>query len=326
MKKGGCWIFLSHSSRDIMKVRIIRNEFEKHGQNPLTFHLRCLNADTEEGRKELDSLIKREIDAREWFVFCESEAAANSEYVQMEKAYIIASGKKKIWSIDMTLPIEKLIDKVNDICTQIKVYISHRKRKYNVAHMLEEELVKRDFDVWTDNWLTPGEQFQQKMSKEIEEAAQYGFLVAIISDDFAHSFQATFEVPYAISKGAKIIPLVLGDTEIPDIFRKYRCYRIPNAPKESDMFLIAELIETELRMQIDGPIKFGKADLYNVILKIDEQLNYQNKYHPQDAILVGATDDYCEIYEFPCCGKRIMVGNGPVSRFRCDGCCGGNHL
>ena len=96
MKKGGCWIFLSHSSKDIDKVRIIRNEFEKYSHNPLAFHLRCLNADTPEGKLELDNLIKREIDSREWFVFCESDAARKSQYVNMEKEYIIKSGKKKI--------------------------------------------------------------------------------------------------------------------------------------------------------------------------------------------------------------------------------------
>lgn len=35
----------------------------------------------------------------------------------------------------------------------------------------------------------------------------------------------------------------------------------------------------------------------------------------------GAADDYCEIYRFPCCGKTVIVGDGPVSRHRCDGCC-----
>lgn len=94
MRGGGCWIFLSHSSKDIDKVRLIRNEFEKLGHNPLAFHLRCLSTDTEQGRKELDSLIKREIDAREWFVFCESPAASISPYVAEEHAYIMIQEKR----------------------------------------------------------------------------------------------------------------------------------------------------------------------------------------------------------------------------------------
>ena len=65
-------------------------------QNPLAFHLKCLKTDTVEGRQELEGLIKREIDSRDWFVFCESDAAKKSQYVNMEKEYIIKSGKKKI--------------------------------------------------------------------------------------------------------------------------------------------------------------------------------------------------------------------------------------
>ncbi len=59
MLRGGCWIFLSHSSHDIEKVHLVRNEFERLGHNPLAFHLKCLSTDTEEGQHELDSLITR---------------------------------------------------------------------------------------------------------------------------------------------------------------------------------------------------------------------------------------------------------------------------
>lgn len=71
MLHGGCWIFLSHASRDIDLVRRVRNEFEKYGQNLLAFHLRCLDEEYPQ-KEELWNLIYREIDAREWFVYCKS--------------------------------------------------------------------------------------------------------------------------------------------------------------------------------------------------------------------------------------------------------------
>ena len=64
--KGG-YIFLSHSHDDIDKVRKIRNHLEKDGFEPLCFYLKCLEDDS-----EIEDLIKREIDAREWFVFINS--------------------------------------------------------------------------------------------------------------------------------------------------------------------------------------------------------------------------------------------------------------
>ena len=128
MKKGGCWIFLSHSSQDIEKVRFVRNEFERHQHNPLAFHLRCLNDDTPEAKAELIRLIEREIDSREWFVYCESPDAAKSKYVADERSYIKTQGKQYVWSINMSLSEDQISARVKEICTYIKVFISFAQR------------------------------------------------------------------------------------------------------------------------------------------------------------------------------------------------------
>ena len=47
----GAWIFVSHSHRDLEKVREIRNELERRGCNPLLFFLKCLDADNGAGGK-----------------------------------------------------------------------------------------------------------------------------------------------------------------------------------------------------------------------------------------------------------------------------------
>ena len=57
------YVFISHSHKDIKKVRKIRNMIENSGFEPLYFFLKCLTDDVVEG------LIKREIDARDWFVY-----------------------------------------------------------------------------------------------------------------------------------------------------------------------------------------------------------------------------------------------------------------
>ena len=75
----GAWIFVSHSSKDWDKVRQIRNFLEENGHNPLLFHLKCLSNET-----EINDLLKREIDARNWFVLCDSEHARTSPYVSTE--------------------------------------------------------------------------------------------------------------------------------------------------------------------------------------------------------------------------------------------------
>ncbi len=323
MEKGGCWIFLSHSSHDIEKVRHIRNVFEAHGQNPLAFHLRCLSTETEEGRRELDSLIKREIDAREWFVFCESEAASASPYVNMEKDYILRTGKKKVWSIDMSLSRDEITSAVEKICRDIKVYISYSHRNEAIAERLSRVLIERDYDVWTTENLKMGDNFYAQIGSAIEAAAESGFFVALITEGYMKSPYCQDELNHAMRRNARIIALILDDCEVPKILEWHHWYRIPCIPTDDDIKLIADLIDADLKRKIKGPVSY-QAEAWNALATIQEKLNYEKRYHPQEAVLVGDTGacgDYCEIYEFPCCGTRVIVGDGPVSRYRCDGCC-----
>lgn len=67
-KKEDIWVFLSHSNKDYEKVRLIRDLLEEKEYRPLLFFLKCLDEDA-----EIDTLIKREIDARNKFILCESE-------------------------------------------------------------------------------------------------------------------------------------------------------------------------------------------------------------------------------------------------------------
>lgn len=82
-KGDGAWIFVSHSNRDIEKVREIRNELERRGYNPVLFFLKCMETPETDDRL-LWQLIEREIKAREWFILCDSPNARNSAAVLRE--------------------------------------------------------------------------------------------------------------------------------------------------------------------------------------------------------------------------------------------------
>ena len=57
------YIFVSHSHKDINKVRLVRNYLEDRGAEPILFFLKSVTDDN-----EVEDLIKREIDARLWFL------------------------------------------------------------------------------------------------------------------------------------------------------------------------------------------------------------------------------------------------------------------
>lgn len=317
MNKEGCWIFLSHSSKDIKLIRQIRNAFEERGHNPLAFHLLCLSDNTEEGKAELDSLIKREIDAREWFVFCESKNSKKSKYVEMEKEYIKGRGKKKVWSIDLSLPFDEIIKIISNICTQIKLFVSYAHIDKQIAKPLIEALIKKDFDVWVPEDASLNTSWHSSVVEQI----RYGYSIILLTEEYVKSNSCMIELRETLKNTENAIILAIGNIKIPFENSKIPYYRIPVLKAESDLQLIADLIEADVKRKIKGPMSQGEA--HQKYSEIQEKLNYEGRFHPLEAELVaklGASEDYCEVYKFPCCGTIVQVSDGPISRFRADGC------
>lgn len=325
----GSWIFISHSSADIEKIRIIRNEFEKYGQNPLAFHLKCLNDNTKEGKEELFDLIKREIAARDWFVYCESESASKSSYVQMEREYVKKCNKQFIWMINLDQDVEEIKNQVRKICCSIQVFLVYAEENENIARPLKYELRKNDFSTWDIYEIN-------SLFKEAGEAflsiAKKGFVLFICTKESINNNLIIDELKQANANKATIITFVF-DVTIPSsvssllrsgvALNHKQIYEIPAVPKSEDFYLLVDLIKSALERKIVGCIEM-QADALNARERLQEKLNYNGHYHSEEAVCVGsagAIDDYIEYYRFPCCGTIVSVGDGPISRFRADGCC-----
>jgi len=96
------WVFVSHSSSDIAKVREVRNYLEECGAAPLLFHLVSLTEP-----EEFWPLIEREIAARNFFLLCDSKNARRSEWVSREREAIrhySATKPIRVGRTDLDLP------------------------------------------------------------------------------------------------------------------------------------------------------------------------------------------------------------------------------
>ena len=340
-KNEGSWIFISHSSKDIEKIRLIRNEFEKWGQNPLAFHLKCLNTDTTENEKFLFDLIKKEIEARNWFVYCESDSAQNSKYVQLEREYVEKIGKIQIWRLDLSRPIDEIMLEIRAICTRLQVFLSYARKDYDgFIHDLIIELKDKDFSVWDEGNISPNSAFVS-IYDTIESISKKGFFFGIITENSLDSKYVWRELEAAKRNNAEIIILIFGDiisledkrfANILPIGKTAKglayqgLYSIPCIPQKRDMYLISDIILSAI-MRLRRTRESGLYDLVSETLNIEnrlqEKLNYENKYHPEKPVSVGnggALLDYCEYYKFPCCDKLVVMGNGEPSQYRFDGC------
>ena len=89
-------VFLSHSHKDVEKVRQIRDVMELAEFEPLIFYLACLTNDD-----EIKDLIEREIKARKVFVYCESDNSRKSHWVKQELDIIQSFDKTRYYQVDI---------------------------------------------------------------------------------------------------------------------------------------------------------------------------------------------------------------------------------
>ena len=341
IKNDGSWIFISHSSKDIEKIRLIRNEFEKWGQNPLAFHLKCLNTDTVENEQFLFDLIRKEIEARNWFVYCESESAQNSKYVHLEREYVEKIGKIQIWRLDLSKKIDEIMLEIRTICTRLQVFLSFSEKDRDFVHDLVIELKNNDFSVWNDRNISFDTHFESEIINAVEIISKSGFFLGLITENSLDSKHFWLELEFAKKNNAEIIILIFGevislaDNRFENILQigktakglAYRgLYSIPCIPMKKDMYLISDIVLSaivRLRRTRESSLNDLGSETLNIENILQEKLNYRKKYHSEKPMLVGnggALLDYCEYYEFPCCNKRVVTGDGEPSQYRFDGC------
>lgn len=208
-------VFLSHSSKDIQKVRQIRDILETLDYEPLLFYLKCLDDDNE----NLETFIKREIESRNVFIYCKSENAERSRWVQKELEYIKSFDSKRLFTIDITLPfrdtIVQLLQSITDIIRKNRVFIScsYSSPDREFGDYLERLLSENNYDVVRYKELRYSEDIEHKRS--LNEA---GTFIAVVSHRSLESIYCKSELGHALhnynlspeSFTNKIIPIYYG--------------------------------------------------------------------------------------------------------------------
>ena len=212
MANGG-WIFISHSHQDIALVRRIRNHFEKLGFEPLLFYLKCLSDES-----EIDTLIKREIDEREWFVYADSPNARASKWVRTEREHIERSEGTKIFVIDLEADLEQQLRAIEHIARQMKVFISYSRRDLPLYRRLRAKLEEKDMQVLSDESLSDGTSWVDAASAQISAACRDGFVLLLVTESSCRSQAVADEIRRAQSEGGRIVPVYVGQGTLhPDL-------------------------------------------------------------------------------------------------------------
>ena len=215
LKKGsGGYIFLSHSHEDIQQVRLIRNDLENAGFEPLCFYLKCMDDANEE---ELWSLIQREIDARDLFILVDSENARNSGWVSREQNYIRNSNKDKILTIDLE-DRDAAYHVIQKIRRNMRIFISGSHKDIAILRKLRKTLSDRDFLVFTGEDVPFHADWAGQIEQALVRASQEGCVIVLISEHAMNSHDVSEELLFAINNGGNILPVFLGDVQLSPMF------------------------------------------------------------------------------------------------------------
>lgn len=160
------WIFVSHASADLKRVRQIRNYLEEKGGSPLLFHLLALSK-----VDEFWPIIEREIAARNFFLYCESVAAGKSEWVQKEREVVqrIEKPKPRIGSIQVDGPSldYEVLDK---FLMATKVFATYSHNDAERAAPFLEELDRFGYQLTLNRKVMPVEAMSSAGNWELEGA------------------------------------------------------------------------------------------------------------------------------------------------------------
>lgn len=237
---------MSHSSADLKAVRQVRNYLEEKDASPLLFHLLAL-----EQEEEFWPVIEREIIARDFFLYCESDAAARSPWVERERTAVAKAQKKKLKRVGAVRVDAGDIDLQFLDCfiatTRVFPSFMHKDRAL-VAPFLDA-LAQRGFEVFNDlEQIVMGDDWRHVIVTELQRAAESGWILAFLTKDALQDEWVEREIQYALHMGARFVPVIIDPAlsikSLPQTVQKFQAFDATRDPATAPQRL-ADALHTQ---------------------------------------------------------------------------------
>lgn len=209
-------IFLSHSHKDIEKVRKLRDILEFLDCEPLMFYLKCLDEDED----ELDEFIMREIKARNIFIYCRSENAEQSAWVQKELSYIKSLDSKRLYTVDIDKGLVHsmlgVLEKIIRIVKGNQVFLSYTLQDgAELAQELRLQLSEKGYNVFhAADSIPAGAEYSERIEEVLNDVVENGVFVPIITPKHAGSAWCRKELEYVAARKGAVLPIVVGNAQM----------------------------------------------------------------------------------------------------------------
>jgi hypothetical protein len=170
------------------------------------FYLKCLSNDD-----EIDNLIKREIDCRTRFIICDSENSKESKWVQSEVAYI-KSQLRSYDIIDLGKDEEEINRQLDKIIKNTQIFLSYSRSDAEFVSVVYSHVRKYDLRCYyEEKEFVATKNYQEQVNNAIDLAKDFGFVVFFASEQSVATKWVTYELQYAVDRGAKMLILLLDE-------------------------------------------------------------------------------------------------------------------
>ena len=222
-------IFISHSSIDVVVARAVRNLLEDRNHN----YVGLIGLASLEGKdkQEIKKLLTGEIKARDWLILIDSANARASEFVQFEIETAKSLGKP-FYTIDCDRFKDQLIRHkvehnirpcVEWFSRRLRVYLSYSRKDREVANFIADWLSNKRFEPFTDEQISVGEAWHEVLKTRIEEIAQQGVFMILLSKASIESRQIELEIQCALSAGGLFFAVALEPVNLPFPISRFPC-------------------------------------------------------------------------------------------------------
>jgi hypothetical protein len=205
----GAWIFVSHSHRDLREVRRVRDALEAKGHQPLLFFLKCLDDDS-----EIDDLIRREIEARQFFLLCDSPNARASRWVQQEADLIKSFSSKISVNLELDSDWEAQLAAVRELSRRATIYIDSLWTSAALASEIADGLRVNDYRVFADiDDIRRGETWLESIHSALDEALNTGYVLLLLSPKAFESPFIRATLQYVAGRPSSVVVIIESDRE-----------------------------------------------------------------------------------------------------------------
>lgn len=237
------WIFVSHASNDLARVREVRNYLEAKGASPLLFHLLALDKP-----EQFWPIIEQEIHARNFFLYCESAAAAASEWVDRERAAVAAVAKRRAIRIGSVRVDERNLDlsQLESFLRVTRVFASYTRADAGRVAPFLTALDEAGFSVFRDQSILGGTNWHDAVMDAITDASRDGWVLIFVSRAALQSEAVSRELHVAHQLGARCVPVLLEPVELEMVgphLRALQFFDAASDPETAPARLVSELLQ-----------------------------------------------------------------------------------